>query len=120
MIFESLDEVECYVKNQGLGFVIPYSFERRTRSYVPDFIVRWNDGQGYVNVVVEVTGKRDPEKEAKVRAASERWVPAVNNSGLWGLWSFSEVDKVVDAAASIDSAVRKLRKSLLNSKTTGE
>lgn len=38
--FEEMDEVTCYVKNQGLDFSIPYDDGGRTRRYVPDFIVR--------------------------------------------------------------------------------
>ena len=111
-MLDRLDEVKGYVKNQGLGFAIPYVFERRTRSYLPDFIIKWDDGSGVVNVIVEVTGRRDPEKEAKVRATRERWIPAVNNTGSWGIWAFAEVDNVIDTAAAIDAAVSKIRKSL--------
>lgn len=110
-ILESLDEVASYAKNQSLGFAIPYSYERRTRSYFPDFLIKWHDNLGTVNVILEVTGRKDAEKEAKVQATRERWIPAVNNSGFWGVWAFGEVDKVVNTAAVIDAAVRRARKS---------
>jgi hypothetical protein len=32
--------VRSYVKNQGLGFTIPYTIDGQPRSYLPDFIAR--------------------------------------------------------------------------------
>src|SRR5690625_3340513 len=37
---ESNRNVEAYVKNDHLGFTIPYVHKRRSHSYVPDFLVR--------------------------------------------------------------------------------
>ncbi len=42
-------------------------------------------------VIVEVTGERRKEKEAKVSTARNLWVPAVNNHGGYGRWAFLEV-----------------------------
>jgi len=39
-VLEGMDEVESYVKNHNLGFVIPYTYEGEAHSYIPDFIVR--------------------------------------------------------------------------------
>ena len=92
---ESVDEVICYVKNQRLGFEIPYVIDGVQRRYEPDFIVRLNDGHGPgdpLNLIIEVTGERDREKAAKVSTAKTLWVPAVNNAGAWGRWAFLEVE----------------------------
>ena len=35
-----MDEVVRYVKNQNLGFTIPYTLDGEEHSYFPDFIVR--------------------------------------------------------------------------------
>ncbi|MDE2209480.1 MAG: hypothetical protein KGJ99_07135 [Betaproteobacteria bacterium] len=35
-----------YVKNQNLGFTIPYTLNGDERNYVPDFIARIDDGNG--------------------------------------------------------------------------
>ena len=43
---EDMDEVVHYVKNQNLGFTIPYTLDGQERSYVPDFIVHVHDGHG--------------------------------------------------------------------------
>lgn len=34
------------VKNQNLGFTIPYTLNGDERNYVPDFIARIDDGNG--------------------------------------------------------------------------
>ncbi len=43
---EHMPAVRSYVKNQGLGFTIPYTIDGQQRSYVPDFIVCIDDGPG--------------------------------------------------------------------------
>jgi hypothetical protein len=42
---EHIPAVRSYVKNQGLGFTIPYTIDGQRRSYVPDFIARLDDGR---------------------------------------------------------------------------
>ena len=78
---EEMDEVVHYVKNQGLGFTIPYTLDGRERNYLPDFLVRVRDGrEDLLNLIVEVSGERLKEKQAKVDTARELWVPAVINA----------------------------------------
>ena len=36
----------AYVKNQSLGFTIPYTFNGDEHQYCPDFLVRIDDGRG--------------------------------------------------------------------------
>ena len=43
---EDMPEVIAYVKNQSLGFTIPYTINSVERQYYPDFIVRIDDGHG--------------------------------------------------------------------------
>jgi type III restriction enzyme len=94
MALEDMDEVVRYVKNDHLGFTIPYTFEGEEHQYTPDFIAVIDDGHGredLLNLIVEVTGERKPEKAAKVSTAKTLWVPAVNNYGGFGRWAFFEV-----------------------------
>lgn len=98
---EEMDEVVCYVKNQGLEFVIPYVIEGEEKKYYPDFIVRLKDKQGEIlNLIVEVTGEKK-EKMAKVAAARNLWVPAINNHGGFGRWAFIEISDPWDAKNTI-------------------
>jgi len=92
--------VLAYVKNHSLGFLIPYVLAGEQRNYVPDFIVRIDDGHGTgdpLNLIVEVTGQRKKDKEAKAATARDLWVPAVNNHGGFGRWAFIEIKDPWDA-----------------------
>jgi len=89
---ESMDEVICYVKNEGLGFTIPYTTTGRERNYYPDFIVRLNDGgEEPLNLILEITGMARKDKEAKRATMNDMWIPAVNNDGRLGRWGFLEI-----------------------------
>ena len=63
-----LGRAEIFVANQGLGFAVPYRMGGEARTYVPDFIVRVDDGHGAddpLNLVVEVKGYRREDAKAK-------------------------------------------------------
>ena len=91
---EEMPETICYVKNDHMDFTIPYTIDGQERQYVPDFIVRLNDGHSTgdsLNLLIEVTGEKKRDKEVKVATARTLWVPAVNNHGGFGRWAFIEV-----------------------------
>jgi type III restriction enzyme len=52
-----------------------------------------------------VTGEHRREKAAKVATAQTYWIPAVNNHGGLGRWSFLEVSDPWDAANLIRAHV---------------
>jgi type III restriction enzyme len=92
---EEMDEVRAYAKNQGIGFRIPYTCDGRAGNYYPDLVVKLDDGRGtadLLNLVLEVSGQKKKEKDAKVQTAKTMWVPGVNNLGTFGRWSFLEID----------------------------
>ncbi|MBI5648602.1 MAG: DEAD/DEAH box helicase family protein [Ignavibacteriae bacterium] len=91
---EDMPEVLCYVKNHNVNFTIPYTMNGEEHNYVPDFLVLYNDGRGTddpLHLILEVTGEKKPDKEAKVTTAHTLWVPAVNNHGGFGRWAFVEI-----------------------------
>jgi len=93
-VLEEMEDVVAYVKNDHLGFLIPYTHDGREHSYIPDFIACLDDGAGvgdWLNVIIEVTGEKRADKVAKAKAARELWVPAVNNHGGFGRWAFVEI-----------------------------
>jgi len=97
---EDMDEVAKYVKNQNLGFAIPYILEGEQKNYIPDFIACIHDGRGeddLLNLIIEVTGERTAEKQAKVSTVKTLWVPAVNAHGGFGRWDFVEIQDPYDA-----------------------
>ncbi len=92
---EDMAEVRAYAKNQGIGFRIPYTHDGRAGNYLPDLIVKLDDGRGpdnLLNLVLEVSGQKKREKDAKVQTATTMWVPGVNNLGTFGRWAFLEID----------------------------
>jgi type III restriction enzyme len=113
---EEMPEVVRYVKNQSLGFTIPYTLDGEGHAYIPDFLACVDDGHGpsdLLNVVVEVTGKKDKAKAAKTATARELWVPAVNNHGGFGRWAFVEVTDPWDAHDTIRGIIQSLAEALV-------
>lgn len=96
--------LHSYVKNHNLSFLIPYAYNGQNFNYIPDFIATLEDGNGSdnpLNLIIEVTGEKDAKKAAKVSTARNLWVPAVNNYGGFGRWSFIEISDPWDAKATI-------------------
>lgn len=104
---EDMEEVICYVKNHNLGFTIPYTLNGVEKNYIPDFIVHIKDGENNIcNLIIEVTGEKRKEKAAKVAAARNFWIPAVNNHGGFGRWAFIEITDPWDAKNAIRTAFK--------------
>ena len=109
-VLEEMAEVVSYVKNQNLGFTIPYVIEGDERQYIPDFIVKIKTpGNAEVlNLIVEVSGEKRKDKDAKVETAKNLWIPAVNNHGGFGTWGFIEITDPWDAKNLIRSYLQLL------------
>jgi len=56
---------------------------------------------GSPKFILEVTGERKKEKEAKTATARTLWVPAVNNHGGFGRWAFLEISDPYDDCADL-------------------
>ena len=108
LTLEEIPEVLRYVKNQGLGFIIPYSLDGQPKAYYPDFLVDLDDRRGSddpLHLIVEVSGERDRAKQIKVDTARTLWIPAVNNAERFGRWRFVEVTDPYEGADIIRSIV---------------
>jgi len=91
---EANSRVRAYVKNQGLGFEVPYLVGATPKKYLPDFIARVDDGRGdddLLNLVVEIKGYRGEDAKDKANTMDAYWVPGVNNFGTFGRWAFAEL-----------------------------
>jgi type III restriction enzyme len=44
-----------------------------------------------LNLILECTGQKKKDKEAKVTTAQTLWIPAVNGHGEFGRWQFLEI-----------------------------
>ena len=105
---EQMEQVKSYVKNQSLGFFIPYQMNGEEKNFIPDFIARIDDGHGpddLLNLIVEVTGEQRPEKAIKKATARDLWVPAVNNHGGFGRWRFLEIRDPWNAKNEINGLI---------------
>jgi len=90
-VLERHPRVLAYVKNQGMQFDVPYRDGSIPRRYVPDFIVRIDDGRDDpLNLVLETKGFRGVDAQLKAETMKELWVPGINNLGGHGRWAFAE------------------------------
>ncbi len=98
-----------YVKNQGLSFEVPYRDGAVPRRYLPDFIVRLDDG-------TPETAQLDPGDEglsrhrrpAQGRDDDVSWVPGVNALSGQGRWAFFEFREVFAIETTFGELVDKL------------
>jgi len=104
--------VKAYVKNERLGFTIPYVHEGQTHEYVPDFLVRLLTEPGDVErtLILEVSGSRKSPgpTAAKADTARNQWCAAVNNWGEYGRWGYIEVRNPTQATTLLDDAFKSL------------
>ena len=91
LTLEGHPRVLAYAKNQAMGFEIPYLHGGMSRRYLPDFLVRLDDGgEAPLNLVFEVKGLRDEADKAKAETTRDLWVPGINALGGFGRWAFAE------------------------------
>lgn len=107
------ERVSAYVKNERLGFTIPYVHEGRSHEYVPDFLVRLvprDEEDEARTLIVEVSGsqKSPGPTKAKAETARGQWCAAVNNWGEHGRWGYVEVHDPWKEWHLLDSAIDRL------------
>jgi type III restriction enzyme len=83
-LLDSHPGVTRWVKNDRLGFFIPYRNRGVPARYVPDFLVVTDKG---LNLIVEIKGQVTDSADAKAKAA-ERWANAVNRLAQYGEWRY--------------------------------
>ncbi|RNJ73070.1 MAG: type III restriction endonuclease subunit R [Thaumarchaeota archaeon S13] len=81
---ERNEHVESWVKNDHIGFVIPYSYNGSLHEYYPDFLIRLTNN---TNLILEVKGKDNEQNKTKLKFLKE-WVDAVNLNGEFGAWAY--------------------------------
>ncbi len=84
MLLDTHPGVKKWVKNDRLGFLIPYRNKGLPVRYVPDIIVETDSN---LNVIVEIKGQVTDEADSKANAA-HRWTNAVNRLGQNGTWYY--------------------------------
>lgn len=114
-LLEDHPRVAAYVKNDHLGFSIPYVFGGVRHDFHPDFLVRLapvdDDDDGVTRtLIVEVSGTRkdQAQREAKATTARDQWCVAVNEHGGFGRWEFVEIADMAHAAHVLNGAIDDL------------
>lgn len=91
---EELPQVISYVKNQFLGFAIPYVKDGKDKNYFTDFIVQCKGKDGSIkNLMIEISGF-SKDKAEKKWFVENRWIPAVNalkDKYEYPEWHFIEI-----------------------------
>jgi type III restriction enzyme len=111
--------IRSYVKNERLGFAIPYVHEGRTHEYMPDFLARLVTEPPEVErtLIIEVSGTLKAPGPAAAKADTARhqwcaavnnWCAAVNNWGEFGRWGYVEVHQPADAGPLLRAAIDNL------------
>jgi type III restriction enzyme len=116
-VAENHPRVLSYVKNQNLGFEVPYLCGSESRRYLPDFIVLVDDGHGPQNpihLVVEVKGYRNEDAKQKKDTIETFWIPGVNNDGRFGRWAFSEFTDVYEMQIDFKEKVEAEFNKMIN------
>jgi type III restriction enzyme len=115
-VAEAHPRVRAYVKNQGMGFVVPYRYGSMARNYFPDFIVLVDDGKGdddLLHLVIEIKGYRKEDAKEKKSTMINYWVSGVNNLGTHGRWAFAEFTDMYqiesDFAATVEAHVESTK-----------
>ena len=66
-----------------------------------------------LNLILEVTGERKKEKEAKTATARTLWMPAVNNHKALRRWAFLEITDPYDNVSELIRAILARRAVLV-------
>lgn len=112
---EMMPEVLAYVKNQNLGFTIPYEHHGVSHHYIPDFIAKLElPDKSILNLLIEVTGKKDDKKVMKVKTARDLWVPAINNTEQFGKWAVLEIQDIHETEGLIRGGMQRGFDNLTN------
>ncbi len=107
-VVENHPRVLAYVKNQDLGFEVPYLMGAEKRTYLPDFLVHLDDGhrpEDPLNLIVEIKGYRGEDAKTKRETMDVYWVPGVNNLGTHGRWAFVELTNLYQMEADFEASL---------------
>jgi type III restriction enzyme len=106
-VAESHPKVISYVKNHNLGLEVPYLFGSDMRTYLPDFIVVIDLGNGKrLNLIVEIKGYRREDAKDKKSTMDTYWIPGVNNLANYGKWAFVEFREVYQIEQDFEAKIR--------------
>ena len=121
-VAESHPRVKAYVKNHNLGLEVPYRYGSETRTYLPDFIVLVDDGDGdddLLHLIVEIKGYRREDAKEKKATMDTYWVPGVNNHRRYGRWAFAEFTDVYAMQSDFEAKVEAAFNQMIEKAVSG-
>jgi type III restriction enzyme len=122
-VLDAHPKVHRWVKNQSMGFEVPYQIAGVPRLYIPDFIVVVDDGRGeddLLQLVCEVKGYRGEDAKEKKNTMETYWVPGINNTGKFGRWGFVEFRDPMVMENQLSTATEEEVNQVLDSLLTVE
>ena len=89
-------DIVRWVRNNRLGWKIPYQHQHEAHAYLPDFVAVANlpDGKE-LHLVIEVKGRESDLDGAKKEWTENHWIPAVNADPEYGqdrIWKYLYLD----------------------------
>jgi len=108
-VAEDHPQVRSYAKNHNLGLEVPYRYGSESRKYLPDFLLRIDDGHGnedLLNLIVEIKGYRGEDAKEKKSTMDTYWVPGVNNLGTFGRWAFAEFTEIFEIESGFEKLIK--------------
>lgn len=107
---DSMDNVIAWVKNDYLGFRIPYTVGDENKVYLPTFIVKVKKtDESIINLIVECEkfdSDKTGNKDSKRHYLKERWIPAANNLKTYGQWDLLEVEDIDQLKELINEKIK--------------
>ena len=98
---DSNEHVLAWVKNDAhIGFSVEYIDGGEVHRYLPDFLIKLDDGS---MLILEVKGQNS-ESVQKKRKALQQWVEAVNATNEYGVWKEAIVWNTADVSSVIEAA----------------
>lgn len=97
-LLEKNQHVMAWVKNDHLGFEIIYIFDGVVHKYMPDFLVKLDNGK---TLVLETKGQ-ETRKDKEKRNALAEWISTVNDAREFGEWcndvsyNVADVDGIIN------------------------
>ena len=90
-------KITRWIRNERLGWTIPYRHDGMSRNYEPDFVAVAQLANGHeLRIVMEVKGLERVTDLHKRRWTEEFWLPAVNSHpqfGAHGPWTYLYLDE---------------------------
>lgn len=96
-VIEKNPHVKAWAKNDHLGFEILYVFDGVVRKYLPDYLIRLDNGK---TLILETKGQ-ETRRDVEKRKALAEWVSTINDLGEYGQWcnavsyNIADVDGII-------------------------